>query len=57
MKKSLLVMSLLFTLGLVFAQTTVFSDDFSTNQSTTWTTSGQIGSSAFSLSSSSALSK
>lgn len=52
MKKSLLVMSLLFTLGLVFAQTTVFSDDFSTNQSTTWTTSGQIGSSAFSLSSS-----
>jgi len=30
-----------------WGQTTVFSDDFSTDQSATWTTSGQIGSSAF----------
>lgn len=31
--------------GVAWGQTTVFSDDFSTNQSTAWTTSGQIGSS------------
>ncbi len=29
-----------------WGQTTVFSDDFSTNQSATWTTSGAIGASA-----------
>jgi hypothetical protein len=33
-----------------WGQTTVFSDDFSTDQSASWTTSGQIGSSAFSVS-------
>ncbi len=32
-----------------FAQTTVFSDDFSTNTNDTWTTSGLIGSSAWSV--------
>ncbi len=37
-------------MGLVFAQTTVFSDDFSTDQSTSWTTSGQIGASDFYIS-------
>ena len=31
----------------VWGQTTVFTDDFSANQSTSWTTSGQIGSSGF----------
>ncbi len=36
--------------GNVLGQTTVFSDDFSTDQSATWTTSGQIGSSAISVS-------
>ena len=34
---------------LVQAQTTVFSDDFSTNTNSTWTTSGTIGSSAWSV--------
>jgi len=51
MKKTFLL--LLFALGISvwgWGQTTVFSDDFSTNQSDTWTTSGQIGSSAFSVS-------
>ncbi len=32
-----------------FGQTTVFSDDFSTNTSTSWTTSGVIGSSTWSV--------
>ena len=32
-----------------FGQTTVFSDDFSTNTSTNWTTSGVIGSSVWSV--------
>jgi len=36
-----------FFIGDLYAQTTVFSDNFSTNTSTTWTTSGQIGSSSF----------
>lgn len=31
------------------SQTTVFSDDFSTNQSASWTTSGTVGSSAWSV--------
>ncbi len=48
MKKTLLfIVICLLGIGLMTAQTTVFSDDFSTNQSSTWTTSGQIGSSAF----------
>jgi hypothetical protein len=33
-----------------FSQTTVFSDDFSTNQSAIWTTSGVIGASSWSVS-------
>ncbi|MDD3687740.1 MAG: hypothetical protein PHE56_13360, partial [Bacteroidales bacterium] len=33
-----------------WGQTTVFSDDFSTNQSVTWTTSGAIGASSWSVS-------
>ncbi|GAP42621.1 protein containing Por secretion system C-terminal sorting domain [Lentimicrobium saccharophilum] len=44
------LITLLLLPGLGWGQTTVFSDDFSTDQSTTWTTSGQIGSSAFSVS-------
>lgn len=47
MKKLLLLASFLMLVVLATAQTTVFSDDFSTNQSATWTTTGQIGSSAF----------
>lgn len=35
--------------GVGYGQTTVFSDDFSTSTSTTYSTSGQIGSSAFSV--------
>ena len=50
-------MKIFITLGLViilftqinFGQTTVFSDDFSTNTNTFWTTSGVIGSSAWSV--------
>ena len=36
-----------FAFTLSHAQTIVFTDDFSTNTSLTWTTSGQIGASAF----------
>lgn len=43
----LALITLLLLPGLGWGQTTVFSDDFSTDQSATWTTSGQIGSSAF----------
>ncbi|MFA4921613.1 MAG: T9SS type A sorting domain-containing protein [Candidatus Neomarinimicrobiota bacterium] len=44
--------AVLFTFGLggmckVVGQTSVFTDDFSTNQDMTWTTSGQIGSSTW----------
>ena len=51
MKRFYILSLLLLVMGLVYAQTptTVFSDDFSTNQSTSWTTSGQIGSSAISV--------
>ncbi|MDY0151749.1 MAG: FlgD immunoglobulin-like domain containing protein [Candidatus Cloacimonas sp.] len=49
MKKLLLPLLLLMVLGLINAQTTVFSDDFSTNQNATWTTSGAIGASAFTV--------
>ncbi len=48
MKKTLLfIVICLLGIGLISAQTTVFSDNFSTNQSSAWTTGGQIGSSAF----------
>lgn len=47
MKKLMMIASLLMIIGLISAQTTVFSDDFSTNQSATWTTSGQVGTSSF----------
>ena len=40
---------LLFGVNGVKGQTSVFTDDFSTNQSTTYTTSGAIGSSAWSV--------
>ena len=47
MKKLFVFITFLFIIGVIFAQTTVFSDDFSTNLSKSWTTSGQIGSSSF----------
>ncbi|TAH40006.1 MAG: hypothetical protein EYC69_12160 [Bacteroidetes bacterium] len=49
-KSKLALLALLF-LGVTsgFAQTTVFSDDFSTNSSTTFTTSGAIGASAWNV--------
>ncbi len=49
--KKLLFLSILSVLmiGMAWGQTNVFTDDFSTNQSATWTTSGQIGSSSFSV--------
>ena len=47
MKKLFIFLTLVMITISISAQTTVFSDDFSTNQSTTWTTSGQIGSSSF----------
>lgn len=56
MKKSTLFKTFAFALAMLAlatsgrGQTTVFSDNFSTDQSSTWTTSGQIGSSAFSVS-------
>ena len=46
------ILILLFLLSLIansFGQTTVFSDDFSTNTSATWTTGGQIGASSWSV--------
>ncbi len=51
MKNNLLpfILTLFFPLW-GWGQTTVFSDDFSTDQSATWSTTGQIGSSAFSVS-------
>ncbi|MFH1000530.1 MAG: T9SS type A sorting domain-containing protein [Bacteroidota bacterium] len=54
MKKNLLFLRLiffglimLFGSGWVVGQTTVFSDDFSTNTSSNWTTTGQISSSSW----------
>jgi hypothetical protein len=50
MKKLFLLFILAFGMSyLGWGQTTVFSDDFSTNTSATWTTSGAIGSSAWSV--------
>ena len=49
MKKFLLLLLLALSLASAFAQTTVFADDFSGDQSAAWTTSGQIGASAFSV--------
>jgi len=40
----------LISMNSAWGQTTVFSDDFSTNQNAAWTTSGAIGSSAWSVS-------
>ncbi|MGB4937275.1 MAG: hypothetical protein WBO30_09700, partial [Ferruginibacter sp.] len=50
MMKKIYVLGLMIfsTLGL-FAQVTVFTDDFSTNQNATFTTSGAIGASAWSV--------
>jgi len=43
-----LLVILIIVMGKIgWGQTTVFSDDFSTNQSDTWTTSGQIGGSSW----------
>ena len=47
MKKLFIFLTLVMITISISAQTTVFSDDFSTNQSAAWTTSGQIGSSSF----------
>lgn len=51
MKKLLFLFTLsLLLVSMAWGQTTVFSDDFSTNQNASWTTSGQIGSSAWTVS-------
>ena len=50
MLKHIFVFTLLLTAAFCYAQITVFADDFSTHQNTSWTTGGQIGSSAFSVS-------
>ncbi|MBP7205081.1 MAG: endonuclease [Candidatus Cloacimonetes bacterium] len=50
MRKIILAVSLLLGFAAIGAQTTVFADAFSANQSTDWTTEGQIGSSAWSVS-------
>jgi hypothetical protein len=49
MKKKWILLFVSLASILVQAQTTVFSDDFSTNTNSTWTTSGTIGSSAWSV--------
>lgn len=49
MLRYIFVFTLLLTAVFCYAQITVFADDFSTHQNTSWTTSGQIGSSAFSV--------
>ena len=51
MKRFLLSLFVLFVMSAASAQVTVFTDDFSTNQSITYTTSGAIGASAWSVSS------
>ncbi|MDD3524338.1 MAG: hypothetical protein PHQ41_06550, partial [Candidatus Cloacimonetes bacterium] len=51
MKKLLFLFMLsLLLVSMAWGQTTVFSDDFSTNQNEIWTTSGLIGSSAWTVS-------
>ncbi|NLW18288.1 MAG: ribonuclease [Candidatus Cloacimonetes bacterium] len=47
MKKYMIFLTLFLVWGIIFAQTTVFNDDFSNYQSTSWTASGQIGSSGW----------
>ncbi|MCB5223970.1 MAG: endonuclease [Candidatus Cloacimonadaceae bacterium] len=47
MKKYMIFLTLILAWGIIFAQTTVFNDDFSNYQSANWTTSGQIGSSGW----------
>lgn len=49
MKKGYVLALMIFGSICSFAQTTVFIDDFSTNQSATYTTSGAIGASAWSV--------
>ncbi|HEX2682686.1 MAG TPA: hypothetical protein VHL77_02065, partial [Ferruginibacter sp.] len=49
MKKVYLILILVFGFFGVWGQTTVFTDDFSTNQNATYTTSGAIGASAWSV--------
>ena len=49
MKQLLLLLFLALSISAGFAQITVFSDDFSDNQNTSWTTNGPIGSSAWSV--------
>jgi hypothetical protein len=49
MKQLSLCLILSFVYSVVNGQVTVFSDNFSTNNSTTWTTNGPIGSSAWSV--------
>lgn len=50
MKYALLALTLLMGSTLILAQTMVFADDFSTDQNTDWTSAGQIGASAWSIS-------
>ncbi len=52
MKKLALALTLVMAVATGFAQTTVFADDFSANQNTVWTSTGSIGSSAWSVNSS-----
>lgn len=49
MRKLYLLAAALFCFVASFSQTTVFSDDFSTNTNTTYTTSGAIGASAWNV--------
>ena len=49
MKKGYILTLLIFATISTWAQTTVFIDDFSTNQSATYTTAGAIGASAWSV--------
>ena len=50
LKTLLALVSLVMGVGVSLGQTTVFTDDFSANQSATYTTSGTIGSSSWSIS-------
>ncbi len=47
MKKYMIFLTLILAWGIIFAQTTVFNDDFSDYKNANWTTSGQIGSSGW----------
>lgn len=47
MKKYMIFLTLILAWGIIFAQTTVFYDDFSSHKNANWTSSGQIGASGW----------